>query len=165
MMKLNLELVPRSLWGKTLSRLSRAKSAWRSKWESIRKLELARTSGICEVCGEHAEIVHEKWEYDDTNHVQKLVGFEAICRKCSLVHHMGRASVIGLEKEAIDQFVKVNDVSMTEARKLMKAAAVKWKLRNGHKWVQDLVWLRNHASDYGITEADVHEAQNTMAAM
>ena len=161
-MRLPIELVPKPLWGKTLSKLSRNNSAWRSHWKSIRMKELARTNDLCEICADRAEIVHEKWVYDDVNHIQKLVRFEVVCRECSNVHHLGVASVQGYGEEAIMHFREVNDLSEQNAKRLLNEALHVWSERNNHAWTQDLTWLRENAENYGLHEEDVFQAQESL---
>ncbi len=164
-MRLPVELVPKPLWRKTLSKLSRNNRAWRSHWNIIRAKELSRTKGMCEVCGDRAEIVHEKWEYDDVHHVQKLAGFETVCRECSNVHHLGLASVQGHGEEAIAHFTKVNNLSREEAQRLLNEAGRLWIKRSGYAWTQELTWLSDNARSYGLQEQDVPLAEELLRGL
>jgi len=120
---------------------------------------LARTKGLCEVCEAEGRVVHEKWEYDDTNRVQKLTGFEVVCWNCSNAHHLGAASVLGYADEAIRHFMKVNALSQQRAQQLLHEAARVMIERSKRAWTQDFSWLKKNAGNYGFQEQDVCAAQ------
>ena len=85
----NIELVPRTSWGKSLAQLSHVKeSGFRKIWDKIRKRELQRALYKCEICGVAGKglICQEEWNYDEANLTQKLVGYEITCRDCSARH-------------------------------------------------------------------------------
>lgn len=108
-------------------------------------------------------MLHEKWEYNDTLALQNLVGFEAICQNCNLVHHMGFASAHNLSKEALHQFVKVNGLREKEARVLVKRAFEQWEKRSAiTNWHQTLSWLSRHAGRYGLDARDILYLQGSL---
>ncbi len=93
-MKLTIELVPRtSFYVNIRSILSRR------EWELIRKDTLTKANNLCEICGgvsaTRALDCHEVWEYDDLNHIQKLIKFIALCNRCHEVKHIGKAQIDG----------------------------------------------------------------------
>ena len=85
-MKLTVELVPSTVWFSSLYRLMS-----RETWNSIRDGIIRENGRKCQICGETAGIMnlHEIWEYDDVNHVQKLEGFILLCKMCHHVKHIG----------------------------------------------------------------------------
>jgi len=58
-----------------------------AEWDKIRNLSYAAANHKCEVCGDtgkkqgykHDVECHEIWDYDDVNHIQKLVGLISLC--------------------------------------------------------------------------------------
>jgi len=161
---LKIELVPRPLWGKSLAALARKNNSFHSRWQAIRQKEFTRTRSKCESCGGEARSLHEIWEYDDTKHVQCLAGFETVCDVCSLAQHMGRAGEIGRADEAEQHIATVNHISREEVRAMLKLVGIAWWRRSQHSWTQDLSWLRDRASQYGITAEDVDQAQKQLAS-
>ena len=108
-MKLNIQLVPTTCYGSNLR--SRLRPC---EWNKIRKAVYAKEEidgkKYCHICGDLCKSLdaHEIWEYDEENHVQKLVDIIGICKPCHNTIHYGRARVTGYEKEAIEQYIKVN---------------------------------------------------------
>jgi len=87
MEKLNFELVPDGCWYSNLrSILSPA------QWDVVRKEAYARANGRCMICGAPSARLeaHERWEYDEKTHTQKLANVVAICKRCHEVIHIGR---------------------------------------------------------------------------
>jgi hypothetical protein len=143
--KLMVELVPRSTWGWNLrSELTR------TQWDRLRKATYARAGNRCEVCGgkgrKHPVECHERWEYDDVNHVQKLVGLEALCPYCHEVRHIGRAMNEGNGERAMIHLDRVNNWSSEQTTKHVAEAMQVWHERSKHEWTLDLSWL-NDAKD------------------
>jgi hypothetical protein len=163
--RIRIELVPATMWGKSLASLARSNPSWWSKWQEIRRREISRTAGLCEICGINGVIVHEKWDYGEDEHIQRLNGFEVTCENCSLVHHIGRASVTGGEEQAIEHLKKVNSLSDDEAEALVEKAFRTWNWRSQFKWNLDLTWLRMRRSDYGLSEKYVDEAESLLQTL
>ncbi len=139
-MKLNFEPVPDSCWYSNLrSILSK------EQWDVVRKDAYARANGKCMICGAPAKRLeaHEKWSYDEKNHVQKLEDVVAICRACHEVIHIGRTQLMGREKQACDHFMKVNGCSYAEYRKALGEANEAHQRRNRvPEWKLDISWLQ-----------------------
>jgi 5-methylcytosine-specific restriction endonuclease McrA len=77
--KLNIELVPEPLWGKSL-----ATTLKRSEWDRVRRIVYQRQGFKCGICKAEGRLLcHEIWSYDDESHVQTLVGFKAVCTDCN----------------------------------------------------------------------------------
>ncbi len=139
-MKLEFELVPDGCWYSNLrSILSPA------QWDYIRKDAYARAGGKCMICGARTGRLeaHEKWEYDEENAVQKLVGVIAVCRSCHEVIHIGRTSLLGGEERAAEHFMKVNGCSYAEYRRALGRANEEHRRRNlVGEWKLDLGYLK-----------------------
>ena len=157
---LNVELVPRPSWGRSLAGIAR--KGWGRQWDAVRAKEMSKTNGNCEYCGGRGVLVHEHWEYDDLKGVQYLAGFAVTCDRCSLVHHFGRAAALGGEGEALAHLMAVNRISQRDAEQLVEQAFDNWEKRSQKAWVQDLAWLRLRVSDYGLTIDDVMRAEQLL---
>jgi len=135
-MRLSPELVPRPLWWRSAYRLLA-----RREWEAIRRDVLDEAGSACVACGEKPEkglTCHEQWRYDDDDHVATLVGFECVCGRCSLAHHIGLASAIGPEAEsgARERLAVINGISEVEVDRLLKDAFAVWRRRSMADWGQ-----------------------------
>lgn len=130
------ELVPRPLWGQSAYRL-----LTRKEWAAIRRDVLQEAAERCVICGERPEkglTCHERWHYAAQTRIATLVGFERVCRSCSLVHHIGFAATVGLnaEPEARERLARVNDIGLGEADQLVADAYAAWGRRSGLTWQQ-----------------------------
>ena len=86
--------------------------------------------------------LHERWNYDDVNHVQKLEGFILLCKMCHHVKHIGLAEILADEgkldyDEVIKHFCKVNNCSIKEFEKHVDDAFAIWRERSLQQWKQD----------------------------
>lgn len=125
------QLVPEPLWGLTAHQLLTS-----TAWRRIRSDALEHARSCCSVCQtEHEKglICHELWEYDDDS-VATLVGFAMICRDCNLVHHLGRAGMIGLGREAIARLAAINGTDADETRAIVDWVSAEWRRRSTHSW-------------------------------
>ena len=137
--KLNFELVPDGCWGSNLRNVLRP-----AAWNAVRKAVLARAGGKCEICGAGGRLeAHERWEYDETRGIQKLVGIEALCRKCHETKHVGLAQLRGRGEAAEDWFMKVNGCSYAEMRSALGEANEEQRRRNTvPQWTLDIGYLK-----------------------
>lgn len=139
-MKLTIELVPKSAWYANLRNL-----VGRYMWEKkIAKDTKDKYGYKCGICGDQAHRLecHELWEYDDEQHVQKLVGFIALCSYCHKVKHMGHTKILAQQgyvdlEEVFAHFCKVNNCTIAEYRNHEKAAFKQWRERSQYKWTPD----------------------------
>src|SRR5260221_10581904 len=96
--KLTVELIPSTCHFSNVRTSVKAK-----EWDKIRFISYAAADNKCEICSEtgkeqgykHNVECHEIWEYDDVNHVQKLIGLISLCPTCHHVKHIGRSMMIG----------------------------------------------------------------------
>ena len=145
-MKLTIELVPRTSWHSSVRAC-----VSKGEWDIIRRATYHKAGYRCEICGgvgdAHPVECHEIWEYDDENHIQKLVGLIALCPKCHHVKHIGYASISGKLEEAKGQLIKVNDIDAIAARIYVLDAFDVWEKRSLHKWEIDISLLED---EFGI---------------
>jgi hypothetical protein len=137
-LRLGVELVPRALWGRSAHKRLR-----RPEWEAIRRDVLDAAGRRCVICDEapHEGLTcHELWEYDDAARVATLTGFESVCRRCSLVHHIGLTTTgrIGprARDEAFDRLAAVNGITRREANVVFVTAMRLHAKRGVAEWQQ-----------------------------
>lgn len=127
--KLQIELVPRPLWRKSLKSTLRP-----SEWDRIRKFVYRRQGYKCGICGATGRMLcHEQWEYDDSNYTQTLAGFIAVCDDCNNCIHMGRASAVLNESDfnsVLSHYANVNGCSVDDAKQDFQDAYVEWHERS-----------------------------------
>ncbi|MGH9291602.1 MAG: HNH endonuclease [Acidimicrobiales bacterium] len=144
--KLTIEMVPSSSWGANL-----AQSLKGPRWDAIRKVAADKAGNRCELCGgvgtRHNVEVHERWEYDETTAVQRLVGLVALCPACHEVKHMGRASNIGRLSQALAHLASVNDWTANEAMAAWNEAIVEFRRRNEIEWTLELSLVARYGID------------------
>ena len=132
---LTIELVPATSWYNNLRGILP-----KEVWDKIRERIYATYNYKCGICGTGGKLnCHEIWEYDDKNHVQKLVGFIALCDLCHHVKHIGHAGILASKgkldyQKVVRHFMKVNACNRNTFQKHMKDAFDKWNERSQHEW-------------------------------
>lgn len=138
--KLKIELVPQPSWYMNLrNRLGRV------AWDKIR-YESYRDAGYrCSVCGllRVTLFCHEVWSYDDDRHIQKLVGFTALCNLCHMVKHIGFAGIQAEDgklnyNSLIKHFRRVNKCSYEDFELARHLAFQVWEDRSMYEWKIEL---------------------------
>lgn len=139
---LKIELVPASSFYNNLRAL-----LTKAQWDVLRKKAYKLANYKCEICGgigkKHPVECHEKWDYDDISHIQKLVGLHALCPSCHEVKHLGFAALNNKMDKAIKHFVKVNQVTQAEANSYVQNVFEIWEQRSKYEWQLDLSWLKD----------------------
>jgi hypothetical protein len=112
----------------------------RKLWDVLGRSVRARAEGRCEICGQESTRLdcHEIWSYDDERRGARLVGLKAVCSPCHLSTHMGRATSIGRQHQAIDHLMEVNDWTWDEARPYLAHAMQEYVMRSKNAWVLDV---------------------------
>lgn len=143
-LELTIELVPSNSWYDNLRIVLPP-----SKWDQIRKRTYAEYGNRCGICGAEERLnCHEIWEYDDRRHIQKLIGFIALCDMCHHVKHIGLAGILAKEGKldygaVIDHFMKVNNCDKKTFEKHIERAFSQWRERSKYDWQADLGEYRN----------------------
>lgn len=138
-MKLEIELMPESCWGRSLRKRMRP-----ADWRRLRKQVLDDQQHLCAICGATGRLsCHEVWEYDDASHTQTLVGFRAVCGLCHGVEHYGMSNVLAAQGSAdlgslAKHFCEVNSVDESEFRDSLSAARALNAEWCKHEWSIDL---------------------------
>ena len=145
--ELTIELVPSSSWGDNLrSRLTKA------EWDRLRKHSYRLANYRCEICNDVGTgqgynwpvECHEVWGYDDVEHVQTLIRLIALCSRCHLVKHIGRAQLMGKHDLAVAHMRKVNGWNAEQAKTHIREAFNVWQERSKFPWTLNLDVLSEH---------------------
>jgi len=121
----------------------------RANWDNLRELVYAKCNDCCGICLASRQIskvtlhCHEIWQYDDEKHIQKLVGFIALCEMCHHCKHIGLAGILATEgkldfEKIVEHFMQVNQCSQEEYKAYKQQAFDIWRERNEHTWTTDL---------------------------
>ena len=137
---LTIELVPQPCWYSNMRT-----NIPRSVWDKLRKQVYAQYNYHCAVClVEHVSLhCHEIWQYDDVSHIQKLIGFVALCAMCHHCKHLGHANSLASEGKldlntVIEHFMRVNQCSRAEYETYAGEAWQTWAERNQYAWTTNL---------------------------
>jgi len=139
--KLQIEVVPQTCWYKNL-RLMLPKS----EWDHLRKMAYNKYKYRCAICGgkgnKHPVEAHEKWEYDESTGIQKLVDIIALCPACHEVVHFGLACMRGNEGRALEHLQKVNGWNYFDAIQHVDDAKAAYKRRSCMEWKTDVSLIK-----------------------
>jgi hypothetical protein len=116
-----------------------------------------RANECCEVCGANRNIeqrrwieAHERWEYDDVQHIQSLRRLIALCSQCHRVTHFGRQSLsllalayLDAPAEARKHLRAVTGMNTAAAEQHIAEAFAVWRERSKSDWTIDLSILDN----------------------
>lgn len=142
-MKLTVELVPEMSWYTNVR-----SNVDKDTWDVIRRKCYRNADYQCEICGgigpTHPVECHEIWEYNDDEHIQKLVRFIALCPACHQVKHFGLASLKGKGPQAVDHFKEVNGVDNAEVNAYLTAVFDQWDERSNHQWTVDIEYIKEY---------------------
>jgi len=137
-LKLSIELVPETVWCKNLRN-----NVSKSVWDTIRFNCYNKYQNKCRICGKDGRLdCHEIWAYDDEKHIQKLLGFVALCKDCHNIKHIGRSGILAEQGKLdfghlIDHFCQVNNCSKSEFNQYYKQAFAQWHERSQYQWQLD----------------------------
>ena len=136
-LRINAELIPRSMWNVNL------RSELPKKWGEIRKNVYAKADYKCEICGDqgkrHPVEAHEIWIYDDDRKIMALDKIVALCPKCHLCHHLGFAEVKGKLEIVLKHLQKINGFKdYKQVVRYLDAVTDKWAWRSQFDWKLDI---------------------------
>jgi len=137
---LTIELVPQTCWYSNVrSNISK------QEWDKLRHYTYKQAGHRCKICGrvgrQHPVECHEIWHYDDSWHIQKLIGLVALCPSCHEVKHVGYANTQGRGDIAIAHLAYVNVWSITEAMEYVEQCFEIWQERSRYEWILDISYL------------------------
>lgn len=151
--KLTIELIPKTC------HFSNVRTTVKTKeWDKIRFISYEKAEHKCEICNntgkkqgyKHDVECHEIWEYDDENHIQKLVGVISLCVMCHKVKHFGMARAMGYEQDCFDHLAKVNKWSQEEINLHIIESFEIYKKRSQFEWSLDLSILNEEPYNLDI---------------
>lgn len=137
-LKLTIELVPESSFYDNVRKIVSAK-----QWEIFRKESIQKYDNKCAICEATGRLnCHEIWDYDDTNNIQQLKGFTALCTNCHNIKHIGFAQMQADEGRfdfnmLIEHFCKINNCTKKTYQEHRKEAFSEWHKRSEHDWKID----------------------------
>lgn len=151
-LKLTIELVPSSVWRSSLYQLLP-----RNVWHKIKQEIYTKEGRKCYICGstEGRFSAHEFWEYDDRDHIQRLVAIHHLCDLCHKIKHIGfwchtaegrdKLEKGGLSREDLmEHFGRTNNCTRQEFLEQEKKAFDMWRERSTHEWKQDFGEFSRH---------------------
>jgi hypothetical protein len=151
-MKLTVDLVPKTAWNQSLAKLLP-----RKVWTGIRESHIEQNGEICQICGQTEGIfnLHEIWNYDDVNYIQKLDGFVLLCKMCHHVKHIGLTKILANEGKldlnaVINHFCEVNNCTTKDFQEHEKEAFLVWRKRSQYPWKQDFGEYGQYLKKSGI---------------
>ena len=141
---LSLELVP-----KTCHYSSARTILTKKQWDIVRFMAYEEAGNKCKICKQlgkeqgfrHNLEAHEIWEYDDVNNIQSLIGLIALCPKCHLTKHIGRANAMGKQASIFEHIEKVNKWSHLEVLNHLVESFELYKIRSSHEWKLNITLL------------------------
>ena len=142
-LKLTCELVPEPCWYKNLRN-----EMPRPDWDRLRMQVYERADYVCEICGDHGAgyrfECHERWHYDDVNHVQTLLGLIALCPMChrikniGVAHRIWKAGYYDLYRDIRNHFMRVNECDLETFDEHHADARRSAFERSKYEWMTDL---------------------------
>lgn len=145
-MKLGLHLIPQTCFRSNLRN-----HLGQRKWSIFSRKIRRENNFTCKYCGfvedrktKKYTHLHEIWEFDDKNKIQRLIGFECICPDCHNVHHWGYSEYRGLNlKYLLDHACTINSCSSSEFKEHIAKERKLWEERSSHEWTLDLGKWKN----------------------
>lgn len=108
-LRLAIALVPTPLRWRSL-----AKVMPRHAWKRLSTQVKTQHGNRCAICGAERRLeCHEVWHYDDLQHIQSLVGFQALCPTCHLITNFLIVDTLAEEgkldrEKVVEHFMRVN---------------------------------------------------------
>ena len=143
-MKLEIDLVPKSVWYNNLRKVLTP-----DEWDIIRKQSYRDANHVCSICGRGGRLnCHEVWDYDEVEHVQILSDVCALCDDCHMIKHIGFAETEA-EKGKLDMdalilhFCIVNLVDKDRFEEHRREAFALWHKRSGFTWTTDMTIVKD----------------------
>ncbi|CAE8676932.1 unnamed protein product, partial [Polarella glacialis] len=84
---------------------------------------------------------HERWEFDDSRQMQRLVRLVGLCNLCHEATHMKLADSRGRGEAARRQLAAVTGMSSEDSEAHVQEAYRLWELRSQKQWSLDLSLL------------------------
>lgn len=143
---MTIELVPKTCWMSNVRSLLTT-----GQWDALRSQVYKACEYRCEICGgrgdKHPVECHEAWDYDDRDHVQRLVRMIGLCPPCHIVKHIRYAATQGKLDDGLSWLREINGWKLSRARRYHDQALAVWLERSKHEWTLDLSGLAQYGID------------------
>jgi hypothetical protein len=141
--RLTIDLIPRATWGMNVRTLAP------KLWPPLRKKAIHANGARCASCRNaphKAFQVHEVWEFDYLEGVQRLIAFEVLCERCHAVKHAGRTVATREDgvRFILRELVECNSWTINDAKEHLQLAFSIWHAKNLIDWLVDI----SYAYDY-----------------
>jgi len=115
----------------------------------VRLMAYEEANHKCKICKNigknqgfrHNLEAHEIWYYDDISQTQSLIGLIALCPKCHLTKHIGRANAMGKQSIIFKHLETINKWSHIDVLNHLVESFELYKKRSSHEWKLDLTLL------------------------
>jgi hypothetical protein len=147
--KLSIDLIPSTVWFSSIRNILYERGQ-RAKWQHVKDEIFQKEGRQCWICGTQDGVLeaHEFWEYDDKQHIQKLISIHHLCAICHMVKHIGFScqTDVGMSKMArlgltrddlILHFCKINKCEKIDFAIYETNTFALWKQRSKYEWTQD----------------------------
>ena len=138
-----VDLIPTSCWFTNVR-----SCVSRQNWDRLRHMVYSRAGQRCEICTAAADPgagfrleAHERWSYDETSSVQRLVRLVCVCRHATARHISGSPESKGRGESALAHLMCVNGWNIAAAEAHIGLAAQLWRQRSLRDWHLDLSML------------------------
>lgn len=153
-----VDLIPSTTWHASLANV-----LVKSCWDDLRA-EAAAEAGGCEECGVSSGLeCHERWAYDPSHMVQRLVGFETLCGSCHETRHLGFASVRGRFDQVFGRLCVANRILPHEREGYYAIIVGRFRARSTSHWDLDLSMLSGRGSR--MKKAVTHRGEGILAGV
>jgi hypothetical protein len=144
--KLRSDLIPRSSRYINLKNLAKP-----YQWDIIRREAYKNSNHVCGLCGKEGRLeCHEQWEFDDINHIQKLIGTIALCNYCHSIKHLGFMAVNKSNEDIVkitNHFMQINHCSKKEFDTYVSYTFSQWGERSKFQWTIDWNEYKEYIND------------------
>jgi hypothetical protein len=137
-----VDLIPQTSWFRNV----RA-AVDPADWDRLRRLVYQRAGYRCETCGAAEDRghgiqleAHERFAYDITCGIQRLVRLICLCTACHRVTHFGHTMLLGdvPAQAAINHMQTVTAMTDSQAERHIRDAFARWERRSAIRWRVDL---------------------------
>jgi len=131
--KFYVDLVPKSVWWANLRAMLPP-----SQWKALSSYAIHRADGACEICGAADRLeAHERWAFDESTGIQKLMRIVCVCKLCHLSIHIGLADAFGIREDIESHIFRLTLWGKREMKRHIKEARARWEVLSRRAWEVD----------------------------
>lgn len=140
---LTFDLIPKPLWRKTSVRHQLEPAAWLDIVDKTAE----KANYKCEICGGLLAVCHSTFSsiyLGDNQACYRLAGFEAICRLCDNIKHIGRTKRFYPDQyeDSLNHYGRINNLARPKIMSLLQVAISVHASVNTRVWTVDFSYLR-----------------------